>query len=110
VKLKIYSLILFSILLSSCAATRTYWQYESEALYYSLPKDWDCKRRVGHLHDELRKDKIPHYVVHGFYKGNPHRWIELENGIILDPTILRPVKRHYRVDKEGFGRVPMITR
>ena len=89
-------LILLAIIVSGCATPRTYWQYEAEAIYHHLPMGTGCKKRVAYLSNEIKE---PHYVVHGWYRDKPHRWIE-KDGVILEPSRLNYSKRHYEVGRK----------
>ena len=65
----------------------TDWQVEAGKM---CKKDYvvrkDCKARVAELSERMAKAGQAHYIVSGTRYLEPHRWIELPSGEIIEPS------------------------
>jgi hypothetical protein len=91
--MKFLTLIIITILFSGCATN--HWQYRAWQINRNpIYVNYDCKGRTRILIDEMNQEGVDFQVIHGFYAGHPHRWIEIEKEII-DPSIPNGLRRLY---------------
>ena len=71
------------------------WDWEASDILYHSPDVWKCVERSRELSRRLVDYGIAHSIVHGYYQGKPHAWIEI-GGKIYDPSVINSSYEFYR--------------